>query len=114
MRPNVAGIATLGDSSIWVFRSISIDLAGAVVFLIRFAIGAIQISANLRANTSPVANFEVFDFRADLDNFADNLVPYAEREWNIFAPATSDCMYVRGTDTAGVNGDVDIILLKWF
>ena len=52
------------------------------------------------------------DLASDLDDAANDLVSYAERERNVLAPSTGGGVDVRGADTASINGDVDIVVLK--
>lgn len=112
MCTDMAGIATLGDSAVWIWGSVSVDLVGAVVLLVRFALCASQIGCDLRANTSSVSNLEVLDLGSHLHDSANDLVTNAEREWDVLAPATSDCVDVGCADTTSINGNIDIILFK--
>lgn len=43
----------------------------------------------------------------------NHLVADTERQWS-FAPATSDGMNVRPTDTASNDLDVNVTVLEWF
>jgi hypothetical protein len=108
----MAGVATLCHSAIGVLRSICVNRVGAVVLLVRLAVVAGQIGTNLRTNTSAVANLELGDLGADLDDLSNDLVPYAERQRDVLSPATGDGVDVGGADTAGVNGNVNIMLLE--
>jgi hypothetical protein len=45
MGAHVAGVATLRDSTVWVLSTVCVDLVGAVVLVVRLAIGASQIGA---------------------------------------------------------------------
>ena len=84
--------------------------------MVGLAVVTCKICANLGAYTGPVANLEVLDLGADLDDFADDLMAYAEREGNVVAPAAGDGVDIGRADTAGIDGDVDVVVfefLKW-
>jgi len=70
-----------------------------------------QVGANLSTNTNAVADFDVLDLVTDLDRTADNLVADAERE-RCLAPSTGDGVNIGAANTAGVNGNVDVFILK--
>lgn len=111
MSSNVAGVSSLPDSSTWVLSTIGVDLVWAVVFLRILALLTCEVGTDLGADTSAVANFDFGDLGADLEDLADNLVSYTQRKGNVLSPAASDCVNVGSADTAGVNGDVNVILL---
>lgn len=92
--------------------TVCVDLVGAVVLLVRLAVVASQVGANLSTNTSAVANLNLGDLGADLDDLADNLVSYAERKRNVLSPSASDGVDVGCADTAGIDGNVNIVLLE--
>lgn len=102
----------MADSTVGVLSTIGIDLVRAVVLVIRFAVLACQIGSNLCADTCSVSDFEVLDFRADFDDFANDLVAYAEGKWDVFAPAAGDGVDVRGADTAGVDGNIYVMVFE--
>ena len=85
---------------------------GAVVLLVGLAVVAGKIGANLSTGSHTVADLVLGDLASDLDDAANDLVSYAERERNVLAPSTGDGVDVRGADTASINGDVDIVVLK--
>jgi hypothetical protein len=98
----MTGETTLAHCAIRMFRAVCVHLIRAVVLL--------------GTNTGTIANLYVLDLGADLDDLANDFVTYTEREWNILAPAAGNGVDVGGADTAGINGDVDIVLfelLEW-
>lgn len=112
MCADVAGVSTLRDSAVSVLSTVCVDLVWAVVLLVRLAVVAGKIGTNLSTNTSAVTNLNLGDLGADLDNLADDLVSYAERQRNVFSPSTSDGVDVGSADTASINGNVDIVFLE--
>ena len=92
--------------------TICVDLVGAVVLLVGLAVVAGQVGANLGTNTSAVANLDLCDLGADLDDLADDLVSYAERKRDVLSPSTGDGVNVRRADTASIDGNIDIVLLE--
>jgi hypothetical protein len=51
--------------------------------LVRLAVTAVEICANLSTNTGAVANLECGDLGSDLDDLANDLVSYAQRQGNV-------------------------------
>ena len=74
---------------------------------------ACEICANLCTDTNAVSDLNVLDFGADLDGLANDLVAYAEGEWDVGAPASTDLVDIGGADTASINGDIDVMILKF-
>ena len=58
-----------------------------------------------------VANLAVGHLAADLDDLANDLVANAKRKRSV-APASSDGVNVGSANTASLNGNVDVVLLK--
>jgi hypothetical protein len=113
MCANVTREPALRDSAIrTVRRTVGVDLVGAVILVVRFAVRAGQIGRDLCTNTSTIADLKPGDLRSNFDDLADNLVSYTQRERNVLAPATGDRVNVRGADTASVYGDIDIVVLE--
>jgi hypothetical protein len=112
MSTDVTGVTTLSHGAIRMFCAICVDLVGTVVLLIRFTYVARQIGTNLGTHTGAVANLYVLDLGTDFDDLANDLVTYAKWKRDILAPAASNCVDVRGTDTAGIDGDINIVLLE--
>lgn len=109
---DVRGVTSLSDSAVRVLSTVRIDLVGAVVLLVGLALGAGKIGTDLGTRTDAVSDLVLGDLGSDLDDAANNLVSYTERKGDIIAPSTSDGVDVRSADTAGVNGDVDIVVLE--
>jgi hypothetical protein len=109
---DVARITTLGNGAIGVLRAVCVDRVGAVVLLVGFAVVAREVGTNLGTNAGAVANLDVLDRGSDLDDLANDLVAYTERERDVLAPAAGDGVDVGSADTAGIDGDVNIVLFK--
>lgn len=112
MSADVTRVATLCNGAIGVGSTVGIDRVGAVVLLVGLAVSARKIGANLSANACAVANLEVLDLGAYFDNFADDLVSYAERERDFASPTAGNGVNVRGTDTTRIDGNVDVMVFK--
>jgi hypothetical protein len=80
--------------------------------LISFAVVASQICANLCADTNSIANFDVFDGLADLNCSSNYLVSNADWERD-FTPAASDSVDIATANSAGVDGDVNVMIFEW-
>jgi hypothetical protein len=80
--------------------------------LVRFAVVACQVGTLLSTNTGAVANLELGDFRTNLDNLANDLVSYAERQRNVLSPSAGDRVDIGSANTARINGDIDIVILE--
>jgi hypothetical protein len=109
----MARVTTLCDCAVGVLGTVCVDLVGAVVLLVVLALVAGKIGANLSTDTSAVSNLDAGDLVTDLDNLADNLVSYAERKRKLLSPSSGNGVDVRSADTAGVNSNVDIVLLEF-
>ena len=125
----MAGVTTLGDGSIWVWSAIGVDSLGAVVLLVGLAVVAGQVCTDLgtdtdtisdpcnvisildSVNTSFVGSLDGLDVLADLDGAANDFVTNAERKGDL-APAASDGVDIGSADTTGVNGNVNVAVLK--
>jgi hypothetical protein len=79
--------------------------------LIRLAVFAGQICANLRTNTDTVADFNGLHILANFDRFADDFVAHADGKRTI-TPSTIDGMDVRAADTTAVYGNVDVAVFE--
>jgi hypothetical protein len=95
-----------------VLSTICVDLVGAVVLLVGLAVVASQVGADLRTNTNTVTDLHLGDLGADLDDLANDLVAYAEGQRDVLSPSSGDGVDVGSADTAGINGYVDIVVLK--
>jgi hypothetical protein len=83
----------------------------AVVLLVCLAVVALQAGSDLRANTNSVADLNSLYIIADLDSASDNLVANAKRHGSI-APASSDSVNIRTTDTASVDSNVNVAVTE--
>lgn len=84
----------------------------AVVFIVGFAVLALQAGPDLCTDTDAVSDLDGGHFVADFDGMSDNLVANAKRKtW--LAPAPGDGMDVTTADAAGFDPDVDIALAEW-
>jgi hypothetical protein len=95
-----------------VLSTVCVDLVGAVVLLVGLAVVASQVGTDLSTNTSAVSDLDLGDLGADLDDLSDDLVSYAERKRDVLSPSASNGVDVRSANTAGIDGNVDIVLLK--
>ncbi|KAI7197850.1 alcohol dehydrogenase [Hortaea werneckii] len=107
VRSNVRGVATLREGAITVLCAESVDGIRAVVFLVGLAVGAGQVSLNLRTDTDTVTFLDGLHVLADPDSLANDLVADAERHRGV-TPAAIDGVQVGSADTAALNGDIDI------
>lgn len=80
MASDMAGVSTLRNSAAAVLSTVCVDLVGAVVLVVVFALLASKVGANLGTNTGAVTNLDPGDLVADLDDLANDLVSYAERK----------------------------------
>lgn len=108
----MAGVATLGDSSIGVLCAVGVELVGAVVLLVGLAVVAREVGTDLSTNTNAVSDLDVFNLGANLDGLANDLVSYAKRERDVPAPAAIDLVDIGRADTASVDGNVNVVLLE--
>jgi len=81
------------------------------ILLVCLADIACQIRADLCANAHAVTNFDSLNFAARLDHSANDLVTNTKRHWGL-TPSARDCVDIATTDSASVNGDIDVILLE--
>jgi hypothetical protein len=95
-----------------VLSSVSVDLVGAVVLLVVFALVASQVGTDLSTNTGTVTDLNASDLVSDLDDLSDDLVSYAERKRDLLSPTTSDGVNIGSANTARVDGNVNVIFLK--
>jgi len=112
MSADMAGVTTLRDGTVWVWGGICVDPVGAVVLLLCLAVTAGKVCSDLSTDTDAVADFDALYCWADLDSTAYDLVANTERQWDVLAPATCDGVDIGSADTAGVNGNVDIMVFK--
>jgi hypothetical protein len=102
----------LRNSAIGVLGSVGVNLVGAVVLLVVLALVAGQVGTNLSTNTSAISNLDASDLVANLDDLSDNLVSYAERKRDVLSPSTGDGVNIGGANTAGVDRNVNVVLLE--
>lgn len=107
----MARISTLADRAIRPLGAKSINGVRAVVLLIRLAVVAGQIRSDLSTNAHAVADLHGFDFGADFDGLANDLVTDADGEWAV-TPSAIDCVHVAAAYSAAVNCNVDIVVFE--
>ena len=73
MGANVAGETALTLCAVAEVGAVRVDHVGAVVFLVGLAVDAGQVGADLGTDADAVADLEVLDAAADLDDAADDL-----------------------------------------
>lgn len=94
------------------YRStVCVDHLRAVVLLARLAVHALSARPDLSTNTDSVALLELGNLVTDLEDSSYDFVANAKRERSL-TPSTSDGVNVGTTDTTGINGNVDIVLLE--
>lgn len=94
------------------YRStICVNHLRAVVLVLVLAVLALHARPDLSTNTDSVALLELGDLVANSQDLADDLVTDTEREGSV-TPSTSDGVDIGTTNTTGVNGDVNIVLLE--
>lgn len=93
MCTDVAGISTLRDSAVGVWRTIGVDLLGAVILVITFALLALHTGLDLRSDTDAVANLDCADFGADLDGLSNDFMTDTKGQRHL-TPAAIDAVDV--------------------
>lgn len=111
MCSDVAGVATLRDGAVFVWCAECVNAVGAVVLLIRLAVVASQVCADLRTDTDTVADFDGLDVFANLDRLAYHLVADADGQWAV-APAAVDGVDIGAANAAAFDGDVNVAVLE--
>lgn len=94
------------------FQKSPTNFVGAVVLLIRLTEFTLHTGTDLSANTDTIPNLDRLHFAADLDRLANDLVADTDRQRAI-SPAACDGMDIRATNSAGIDLNVDIVLLKF-
>jgi len=108
----MARVATLRKCAIhWPRCTVRVDLVGAVVLLVRLAVAAGQVGANLCTNTDTVADLDGLHIFADLDCLSDDLVADADGQRSL-TPAAVDGVDVRSAYTAALDGNVNVAVLE--
>lgn len=88
------------------------DFAWAVVFLARLAKLALEARVDCRTDPDAISNLDGGHLTADLDGFADDLVP--DTHWQRAAsPPTSDSVHIRTADPTGIDLDVDVPVFEF-
>jgi hypothetical protein len=66
----------------------------------------------LSSSADAIASLELLNFRTNAENFADDLVPYAD--WGVcdLSPTTSNCVDVGTADATALVLDVNIIFFE--
>ena len=80
--------------------------------MVRFAVDAIQISADLSSHAHTIPNLDRSDLVADSNGASDDFMAYAKRKWDIFTPTTGDGVDIGCAHTTSVNGNVNVVRLK--
>lgn len=98
--------------AIRILGTVCVDLVGAVVLLVILAVVAGEVGADLGSNTNTVSDLDLGNLAANLDGLADDLVSNTEGKGNIFSPSSSYGVDIGSADTAGVDGDINIVFLE--
>lgn len=93
------------------WSTVGVNLLGTVVLIVRPAVHTLHARPDLSTDTNSVAFLEPGDLVTNLEDLSNNLVADTERKRSI-TPSTSDGVNVGTTDTTGVNGNVNIVLLE--
>ena len=80
--------------------------------MVRFAVDAIQVSADLSSHAYTIPNLDRSDLVADPNGTSDNFMAYAKRKWDIFTPTAVDGVNIGCAHTTSVNGNVNVVRLK--
>src|SRR4051794_32126069 len=83
----------------------------AVVLVGSFAVGALEASPDLCADTDAITLLDGLHILADPDGLANDLVAYAERALEL-APPAGDGVHVGAADAAALDLDVNVGLSK--
>jgi len=70
-----------------------------------------QIRADLCTNANTVTNFDHVYFPARIYHSANDFMANAKRHRR-FTPSARDCVDIAATDSASVDGDVDVMFLE--
>jgi hypothetical protein len=112
MRSHVAGIASLSDNSS--FRpdgAISIHLMHTVGLIVILALLALQARVQLGAHTYALPGLDQRHLGPDTKSLPNDLVANSQREV-LLAPAATDSVHIRTTNTASLDLDLDIKVLE--
>jgi len=117
------------DASVRPLRAVRVQLLLAVCFVIVLALTAVEARVALGTDANTLALLDERDFRPDTDSLPNNLFPSVshislarkrdgpdtvsngEGEM-LWAPTTTDGVYVAATNAAALNLDVDIVVPK--
>ena len=80
--------------------------------MVRFAVDAIQISADLSSHAHTIPNLDRSDLITDSNGASDDFMAYAKRKWDIFTPTAVDGVNIGRAHTTSVNGNVNVVRLK--
>lgn len=112
MRSHVAGISSLSDNSrIRPHGAISIHLVHTVGLIVILALLTLQARVQLSAHTYALPGLDQRHLGPDTESLPNDLVANSQREV-LLAPASTDSVHIRATNTASLNLDLDIIILK--
>ena len=111
MRAHVAGISTLRNGAVLVWRTVGVDRLRTIVLIISITLVAGKIGFDLGTDTNAVADLDSRHVLANFDCRSNDFVANAERKWH-FAPAASDRVDIATANTARLNGNVNVAILK--
>ena len=80
--------------------------------MVRFAVDAIQISADLSSHAHTIPNLDCSDLVTDSNGASDDFMAYAKRKWDIFTPTAVDGVNIGCAHATSVNGNVNVVRLK--
>jgi hypothetical protein len=112
VRADVAGVAALGDDAgLGPDGAVGIELVDAVGLVIVLALLALQAGVELGADADALARLDQSDLGPDAQGLANDLVADAEGE-ALAAPAAADGVDIGAADAAGLDLDLDIVVLE--
>ena len=80
--------------------------------MVRFAVDAVQISADLSSHAYTIPNLDRSYLVADPNGASNNFMAYAKWKRDIFTPTAVDGVNIGCTHTTSVNGYVNVVRLK--
>jgi len=112
VRTNVARVSSLAhNAGLWVWGTVCVDHLRAVVLLVTLAVDALSAGTDLSTDTDSLALLELGDLVTNSEDLANDFVSNTERKRSV-APSTSDAVHVGAANTAGIDRDIDIVLLE--
>jgi hypothetical protein len=114
VRTYMTRVAALRDDArLGPYRAVCIHLVHAVGLVVVFTLFAFEARVELGAEAHTLAGLHQRDLGPDTQSFANDLVTDAEGEV-LVAPAAGDGVHVGGADAAGLDLNLDVVILERF